>query len=257
MTGVRLGSVIRSIRIRRGWRQEDVARRAGVSRTTVWRIEHGLLEAITLGRVMHVTEALEIRLDLVARWRGGDLDRLMNAGHAAMHEQLARRLTDLPGWVFRPEVSYAVYGERGVIDILAFHPATGSLLVIELKTQLVDVSDLMGRMDRYLRLASRAASDHGWRATAVSCWIVLRDTRTNRRRVAAHAHTLRAAFPDDGRTARRWLGSPSDRLRALSFLSDAHDGSVRQPIAGVRRVRPASPRLAAADSPPPGRPTPG
>jgi len=41
-----------------------------------------------------------------------------------------------------------VYGERGVIDILCFHSPTGSLLVIELKTEIVDVQDLVGGVDR-------------------------------------------------------------------------------------------------------------
>lgn len=35
-----------------------------------------------------------------------------------------------------PEVSFSIYGQRGVIDILAWHAATRSLLVIELKTEM-------------------------------------------------------------------------------------------------------------------------
>ena len=55
--------------------------------------------------------------------------------------------THLPGWVHAPEVSFAFYAERGVIDILAFHEPTGSLLVIELKTEFVSLEDLLGTMD--------------------------------------------------------------------------------------------------------------
>ena len=58
------------------------------------------------------------------------------------------------GWLFAPEVSFSVYGERGVIDLLAFHPASGCLLVIELKTAIIDVNDLVGTMDRRCRLAA-------------------------------------------------------------------------------------------------------
>ena len=44
-----------------------------------------------------------------------------------------------------PEVSFSIYGERGVIDILAWHPGRRALLIIELKTDIVDVNELVGR----------------------------------------------------------------------------------------------------------------
>ena len=50
----------------------------------------------------------------------------------------------MPAWVVRPEVSFSIYGERGVIDVLAWHPARRAILVIELKTELVDINELMG-----------------------------------------------------------------------------------------------------------------
>jgi hypothetical protein len=34
-------------------------------------------------------------------------------------------------------VSFSIFGERGLIDILAFHQPTGMLLIIELKTELM------------------------------------------------------------------------------------------------------------------------
>jgi hypothetical protein len=37
------------------------------------------------------------------------------------------------------------------IDILAFHPLTGSLLVIELKTEIVSIEDLLMTMDVRVR----------------------------------------------------------------------------------------------------------
>jgi hypothetical protein len=79
----------------------------------------------------------------------------MHAGHAALHEAVARYLNGVPGWIHSPEVSFAVFRERGVIDILAFHPPTGSLLVIELKTELVSLEDLLSTMDVRLRHAQR------------------------------------------------------------------------------------------------------
>jgi hypothetical protein len=133
--------------------------------------------------LLAVAATLEIRLDLVPRWRGGDLDRMLGAGHGRMHEQVARLLRRYPAWIAAPEVSFAFYGERGVIDVLAFHPARRMLLVIELKTELVDVQELLSAVDRYRRLASRVAVGRGWYAKDVAAWVVFRDTSTNRRRV--------------------------------------------------------------------------
>ena len=65
-------------------------------------------------------------------------------------------------------VASAIYGERGVIDILAWHQKTGSLLVIELKTAVADVNELLGTMDRKQRLAAQVAHERGWNARTVS-----------------------------------------------------------------------------------------
>jgi hypothetical protein len=135
-----------------------------------------------------------------------------------MHETFAGVIAGARGWVSAPEVSFSIYGERGVIDALAYHEPTGCLLVVELKTLIVDVNDLMATMDRRRRLASRIARDRGWNARSVSGWVIVADSRTNRRRLATHATVLRTAFPADGRRMRGFLRSPSGSVTALSFL---------------------------------------
>lgn len=199
----------------------------------VARAEDHRITGLRLELILRIAAVLDIRVDFSARWRGGELDRMLNAGHAAMHEQVARMLSAAPGWLFRPEVSFAIYGERGVLDILAFHPQTGALLVIELKTELVDVQDLISSVDRYARLAQRVAAQQGWKARHVSCWVIISDATRNRRRVANHRSVLGVAFPADGRTMRGWLRKPSQTIRALSFLKWESSGT--RP--GVRRVR--------------------
>jgi hypothetical protein len=186
---------------------------------------------------MVVASILEAGVHLELRWRGGELSRLLNAGHAAMHETTARLFQRRPDWLTAPEVSFSIYGERGVVDVLAFHPRTGSLLVIELKTQLVDVEGLLTVVDRYRRLAPRLARERGWQVRSVSACVLLRDTRSNRRGLADHATVLRAAFPSDGRTLRRWLTNPVGAISALAFLSYDQHASTNARTAGVSRVR--------------------
>jgi hypothetical protein len=127
-----------------------------------------------------------------------------------------------------PEVSFSVFGERGVIDILAFHVPTGSLLVIELKTAIVDVNELVGSVDRKRRLAVRIAAERGWHASTVSCWVIVSAGRTNQRRIEAHRTKLRTAFPEDGRAMRGWLRRPVGRVAALSIWPPVAAGSARQ-----------------------------
>jgi hypothetical protein len=184
-----------------------------------------------------VASALEIRVDIRLTLPHGGLDRILNAGHAALHESLARYLDSLPGWIHAPEVSFAYYSERGVIDILAFHPGTGSVLVIELKTEFVSLEDLLSTMDVRMKHASRIARERGWHARSVSGWVVFSESDTNRRRVAAHAAALRSAFPSDGRVMRSWLRGPTSAIRALSFWANADVATLSGLRVGVRRVR--------------------
>jgi len=237
MDDQRLGAAFRAARIRRGWTQAELGRRAGVSASLISLIERGHLESLAVRTLRRVAAALEIRLEVTARMRTGDLDRILHAGHARLHEEVARLFASLGEWLHSPEVSFAIYGERGVIDVLAFHPPTGSLLVVELKTELVSFEDLLTTMDVRMRLAKQVAVDRGWAARAVSCWVVVADTRPNRRRAGLHSTVLRSAFPADGRRMRRWLRRPEGVVRALSFWPNSNPGGVNQEVALRRRVR--------------------
>jgi hypothetical protein len=154
-----------------------------------------------------------------------------------MHEAMAREFRTFPGWMAEPEVSFSVYGERGVIDILAWRPARRQLLVVELKTELVDINELLGTLDRKRRLARVVARDRGWEPLAISSWVVIADGRTNRRVVANHAAALRAKLPTDGRSMRAWLRNPGARVDALSFLPSLHEVTLRRDLAPVKRVK--------------------
>ena len=79
-----------------------------------------------------------------------------------MHEVMANVFADRHDWAAEPEVSFSIYGERGIVDILAWHPTRRSLLVIELKTEFVDINELMGSVDRKRRLARTIGRDRGW-----------------------------------------------------------------------------------------------
>ena len=140
----RLGTVFRAVRLTKGWCQSDVAVRAGVSATTVSMIERGRIDRMSLHTLEAVAKSLDIRLDLLPRWRGGQLERLVNRRHGALTEAVAKWLVALSPWAVAPEVSFSFFGERGFIDMVAWHAPTRTLLVIEVKTEIVNVQELIG-----------------------------------------------------------------------------------------------------------------
>jgi transcriptional regulator with XRE-family HTH domain len=218
MRDVVFGAAIRAERVRRRWRQQDLADRASVSRTTVSRIETGRLDEVQLRVARKVCDPLEIRVELLARGRGADLDRLINARHSALHESVARMLErDFPDWVQAPEVSFNVFGERGVIDLAVWHPGRRALLLIEFKTELVDHGVLLATTDRRRRLAAGIVRTKGWSPLTVSTWVVVARSRTNQRRIAAHRTMLRSALPATEREVMAWLRDPEGQVDALSM----------------------------------------
>jgi transcriptional regulator with XRE-family HTH domain len=234
----RLGSAIRQVRRSRGWRQVDLAERSGASQATVSRIERGHITTLSVGRVRTIAHALDIRVDVVPRWRGGDLDRLLNRRQSKLHESVARAFRSRwPAWNVVPEASFSIYGERGVIDVLGWHPGRRSVLVIELKTDIVDVNELLGTLDRKRRLARQVAVGRGWDALVVSAWLVVAAGRSNRRRVGDDADMIALALPDGRGTMERWLKDPAGVVATCSFWPDIPAGTGRHARASASRVR--------------------
>lgn len=223
MDDVAIGRAIRAIRVKKGLRQKDVAAEARISQQAISRIESGEIARVPLEQLRNVAAVLGARVVTSVRWQGADLDRLLGARHSAMHEALATLFTGLPAWIHLPEVSFAIYGERGVIDILAWHGPSRSLLVIELKTELADLQETLGTLDRKVRLAPAIARDKGWHPATVSVWLVIAEGSTNRDRARGHARMLRAALPSSGSAMRAWLRAPAGGIRAMSFLGAEAD----------------------------------
>jgi len=235
----RCGAAFRAVRIKRGWRQIDVAERAGVNRSVVSAIERGHLERVSIGTLLAVARVLEIQVTWSTRWRAGDLDRLIAGRHARLHEGVASWFaTTLPEWILAPEVSFSIFGERGIIDVLAWHPTRRALLIIELKTDIVDVNQLIGSMDQRRRLANEIARDRGWEPLTVSTWVLVAGGRTNRARLAAHRTVLRNAFPVDGRAIAGWLRRPDRSIDALSIWDRPDGKSGLADMAARHRVSP-------------------
>jgi transcriptional regulator with XRE-family HTH domain len=207
MNSVRLGRVGRAIRLRSRLTQADVAGRARLSRSTVSLFERGKWDGLTARAIEAIVGALGARLDTRLSWNGPEMDRLIDANHAALSASVKRRL-ERWGWLVRVEASYSYYGERGRIDLLAWHPREELLLVIEIKTDLIDVQALLGSMDVKTRLAPRVAELAGWRVTRVVPAIVFLEDRTTRRRLDQRGG-LFDRYSVRGREAISWVHRPT------------------------------------------------
>ncbi|MBX3031549.1 MAG: hypothetical protein KF809_15490 [Chloroflexi bacterium] len=220
MDDAQLGSAIRAVRIRAERTQADVAKAAFVRRYDVSCVEQGKFSGMSLSEVRRIASSLGMWVELKPNWRGVNLEHLVNGAHTALQEAVLSYLDGRAGWIAHPEVTFSIFGERGAIDILAWHAATRTVLIIELKTLVVDPADLVKQMGRRLRLATEIAATQGWRARDAATWVIFTDTHTNRRQVARRRTLLQGLAGLDGRTVRSWLQAPSGPMSALSFWAE-------------------------------------
>jgi transcriptional regulator with XRE-family HTH domain len=229
-----VGRAIQLLRRRRRWRQRDLADRAGVSQATVSALERGQIDCTPLRTVRMVLDSLDATAWLEVTWRGGIIARLLDERHAALVGAVAESLTGWR-WDLVPELSYSEYGERGSIDLVAWHLASRTLLVVEVKTELVSVEATLRKLDEKVRLGPRIVGERlGWRAAVVARLLVLPSDRAQRRHVERHGPVLDRALPIRGRAIRAWLRDPRGPVAGLWFVSTPEAAPPRTNLAARR-----------------------
>ena len=225
---VTIGATIRSVRTAIGMSQRRVAARIGRSQSFISRVAAGRVGAIRVTDLDRLCQALGATLVLgveaplvlgVARQR--------DAAHAVSIGHVVRRLT-AAGWLVEREVEIGPPGRPGWIDVLAFHPGSRVLLVIEVKSEVRDLGELERQLGWYEREAMRAAQRFGWSADTVAAAAQLLATETNDDRLLELGATLRSAFPVRARdlAAVAEGGRPSRPGRALAMI-DPHSRARR------------------------------
>ena len=204
-----------------------------MSRPVISRIEHGDLSGVSVRSLTRVVEALDASADLVVRWHGEQLDRLIDADHARIVQGVVSLLESL-GWMTRVEVSFNHYGDRGRVDVLAMHASSRTLVVAEAKSAIGDTQDTVGRLDVKVRLGPMLAASVGWEEPArIVPALVIADSRVSRRVVAEH-DGLFGRFDVRGREALAWLRRPDSVVPtgALWFanLPNARGAGVKQRV---------------------------
>lgn len=244
----RVGRIFREVRIRKAWRQKDLAAEADVSQTLISRIELGRLGSLSLNSLRKVGAALDVRISLDAWWQSGQIDRLIDRGHAALVDHVVSTL-QANGWLTRMEVTFNHFGERGSADIVAWHPHERILLIVEVKTVIGDIQATVSTFERKVRvLPDLLETEEGWTARSVARLMVVAETHANRAVVHDHGSIFDAIWPARTLAVRRWLRNPSSaedgRRRGFGgiwFLPFEQTGSGLAKVRVVQRVRRSEP----------------
>jgi transcriptional regulator with XRE-family HTH domain len=232
-----IGLQVRALRRRRRWRQSDLAAAAGVSQSLISLLERGHLDAMSVHALRAVLSALDARLEVGVRWRGGALDRLMDERHATL-VNLVVAILSACGWTTAVEVSFNHFGDRGSIDVLAWHPLTRTLLVIEVKSEITSIEGLVRRLDVKTRLARQiAAEQRGWRPVFVATLVVLPEGTAARTTLRRFGAVFATTYPARGREIRPWLRHPAAALRGVWLLSPSNRSGGKSVEPAPNRVR--------------------
>jgi transcriptional regulator with XRE-family HTH domain len=218
MDGRHVGRVLRSIREHLGRTQADVATEAAVSPGSVSRAERGMVGTLPVAVVERIAASLGASLYLDIRYQGGMADRLIDRVHAALVDHMVGALRS--DWEVVVEYTFNHFGERGSVDVLAWHAATRTLLIVEVKSAFTDLQDMLASFGRKLRvLPDIVRRDRGWDPLAVGRLIVVSGTTSNRKIVADHRAIFEVSFPARAHAIRAWLAHPRGPIAGVWFVS--------------------------------------
>lgn len=190
-----VGGMVLGLRTAVGWSQDELGRRAGVSQPLVSLVEHGRLAGLTFATADRLVQAMGGRLVVgLEAPQLEDRKRQREPVHARLVAAVATRLT-ADGWIAATEVEVGGDRSRGWMDVFAWRPATHGLLVLEIKTDLVDLGQAQRQLGWYEREAQRAAGRLGWAADRTASGLILLSTAQNDRRVRENREAIDAAFP--------------------------------------------------------------
>lgn len=203
-----------------GLTQSAVAAKVGVARSYIAGIERGQANP-SLEVIIRLALALGLELDLTLRSPVivGDR-RQRDAVHARCSGYVDRRLLGA-GWETAREVAIVDGRWRGWIDLLAFDPRTGTLLVIEIKTTIDDLGALERQVGWYEQVARRVSLDRGWRPRRIVTWLLVLSSEQNELAITRNRDVFDRAFGVDVASMQAVLEDPGSNWpggRALALI---------------------------------------
>ena len=188
-----IGGQLRAARRRRGWTQQQLAERVGLSRSAISAIERGLGGSHTLDTWQRIAVALDLplRIDL-----GRDpYEEPSDAGHLRMQE-LVLRLARGAGYVGSFELPTRPIDPRHSADCGLLDRPGRRLILAECWNTITDLGAGARSTNRKIAEAHAfAVSVFGADGVEVgACWVV-RDTRRNRALFDSYPEIIGSRFP--------------------------------------------------------------
>jgi len=219
MNDLRVGRIIRAVRVHARMTQSDVSDLADVDRSVLTDLEHGRLEQVSLRTARRLCKPLEIDLVVEASWRGGAVDRLLDRDHAAVVNHVVHVLTAV-GWTVEAELTFNEFGDRGSVDVVAWHPEHRVLVIIEVKTAFADLRAMLMSLSRKVRVVPGVLQEQrGWRRRHLGRLLVVIGSTANRGVVTHHEALFTTTFPARSREVLAWIRHPDRDLAGLWFVS--------------------------------------
>ncbi len=173
--------------------QEALSSIAKVSRSHIAKIELGQADP-SLDVAERLAQALGLEVELIARQPVLLEPRQRDAVHAPCSGYANRRFR-AGGWETGREVEIVHGRSHGWIDLLAFDPRTGLLLIVEIKTRLDDLGLVERQLAWYERSAFDVARKVGWPVRRVGVWLLALASAEVDAAVWSNRQTLSLAFP--------------------------------------------------------------
>jgi transcriptional regulator with XRE-family HTH domain len=223
---VAIGDWCRRTRIDLDISQQELADAVGISRTYLAAIEAGRANPTT-GLVERMGDAMDTRFELIAHGpilmsRRAEADVV----HARCSAYGSRRFGTI-GLELGREVGVLDGRTRGWIDLLAFDRRTGTMFIVEIKTDLDDVGRTERQIDWYERVAMTTDLAKRWRPRIIRTWLLLLATSAVEDAVARHRDLLATALPARAGAMRRCLtGEAADDVphRGLALIDPRRRG---------------------------------
>lgn len=217
-----IADTVRTSRLRLGWSQRELSRRSGVSQSQISQIsliEHAQHADVRMSVIDRLFSIMGLRYWLRIDVGVAGSARQTDLAHARCVIHAERRLK-AAGWLVEREVEIGGDRSRGWIDLLAFDPTSGSLLVIEVKTEVRDVGAVERTMNWYRREAWAAARRFGWRPRLVGSALLILQTAANDRLISANRDVFASSLPIRAETLRMVVNrsTPLTDARGLALI---------------------------------------
>lgn len=223
-----IAAAVHGARTALGWSQAEVARRAGVSTSTVTRIASGSPEHVGLRAICAVLDALRVDARLLLDGPAVLTDRSQrDAVHARLCGHLAGRLSVL-GWETALEVEVSEGRTHGFVDVMAFRRIDRAVICDETKSEVHDAGATVRTLRWYANHAWDAARALGWKPARVVPILTVLDSDDVASRLRENRPLMEAAFPVREGQLQAWIEDPRAPLAEGFGLAAIDPASRRQ-----------------------------